>query len=385
LRTSNDLDRARVRTEAAVTARPPRASSRGEGRRLKSRGGTQSDRVDRNHRPPVARSGLRAPTGIPTDELEQLAEDVILEELPRVGPLRMLVLEAAPHLAAAQAAITAAGHVVVIGASGRDGFDKVRPAIGEVDALLVGLPGGEPLIDAALARGSDRPVVIAASTAGALEAVRRASAAGADLATVRPHDIERLAPLLFAAGRLVAHHRRLAVPSVDAALDGALDELSEPEPATLQPLEGFQQAFELELDRARRYGYPLAVGMFGLDVAAPPPPPGVRGILRARAGNALVHAIRDIDVATELEHERFLVMMPHTDRLAGAELARRILGAVAASDPVIAAGRTFALKLVGAVAGARPEEPAGLGQLIEDAAQLLEQAQATGASLAVES
>jgi GGDEF domain-containing protein/DNA-binding NarL/FixJ family response regulator len=324
----------------------------------------------------------------PTDRFERVDDDEVVEEteLPQVRQLRMLVLEAAPHLAAAQAAITAAGHVVVIGATGRDGFDKLRPAIGDVDAVLVGLPGGEPLIDAALARGADRPVVIAASTSSAVEAVRRAVASGADLAAVRPHDVERLAPLLLAAGRMAAQRRPVTAPAPDAALDGALAELSEPEPepATLQPFEVFQHAFERELERSRRYGYPLAVAMFGVDPAAAAPPPGMRGILRARAGNALVHAIRDIDLATELERDRFLVLLPHTDRLAAAELARRIIGAVAAGDPVIAGGRMFAPKVIGAVVGARPGETAALSQLMHEAAQLLEQAQATGASLAVE-
>jgi PleD family two-component response regulator len=110
----------------------------------------------------------------------------------------------------------------------------------------------------------------------------------------------------------------------------------------------------------------------------------VRGILRARAGNALVNAIRDIDLATELEQDRFLVMLPHTDRLAGAELARRIISAVAAGDPVTAAGRSFAPRVIGAVAEVRPGDPQALAQVVQDATALLEQAQATGASLAVE-
>jgi len=87
---------------------------------------------------------------------------------------------------------------------------------------------------------------------------------------------------------------------------------------------------------------------------------------------------------TELEHDRFLVLLPYTDRLAGAEVARRIISAVAAGDPVIAGGRTFQPRLVGAVAGSRPEAPASFEQLVHDASQLLEQAAVTGASLAVE-
>jgi DNA-binding NarL/FixJ family response regulator len=318
----------------------------------------------------------------------------------------MFVLESALHLAAAQVAIVQAGHVVVAGGSGREGLEKLRAVVREVDALLVGLPGSEPLIDAVLALGLARPVVIAASTASAIEAARRAAASGADLAVVRPHDVERLAPILLAAARLVEQHRELrsarsaaadppgapgdrrepGEPEESAEPDEAddNDELSERERGALQPFDVFQQAVEFELERARRYASPLAVAMFSVDIAPPEPPPGVRGILRARAGNALVNAIRDVDLVTELDQDRFLVLLPYTDRLVGAEVARRIISAVAAADPVIAAGRTFPPKLIGAVAGIRPGEPLSFARLVQDATQLLEQAAVTGASLAVE-
>jgi hypothetical protein len=369
-----------------MTSRPPRASTRGEGKRARSRGATHG-------------GGRRAASVVPTDQFERVSDDEVLEEteLPEVPQLRVGILESAQHLGTAQSAIAAAGHTVVASASGRDGVEQLRRALGAVDALLIGLPGGEPLIDAVLALGAGRPVVIAASTAGAVEAVRRATVAGADLAAVRPHHVERLAPVLLAAARLV---RVLAQPAateaideIDGALDGALDELSDAEPAALQPFERFQRAVEREIERARRGAYPLTIAMFGVDLgpagtlapgAPGAPPPGVRGILRARAGNALVHAIRDIDLATEIDRDRFLVLLPHTDPHTGAEIARRIISAVAAGDPVIAGGRTYPPRVIGAVAGARPGEPLGFSQLIRDATQLLEQAEVTGASLAVE-
>ncbi|HEU4728639.1 MAG TPA: hypothetical protein VFT22_12135, partial [Kofleriaceae bacterium] len=228
-----------------------------------------------------------------------------------------------------------------------------------------------------------------------------------DLATVRPHDLERLAPVLHAAARLVEQRRGLdpgaTAPDLASAammpelaeladsgepageLDVLLDELSDREPGALQPIDVFERALEAELERARLHGYSLAVAMFGLDIAPPEPPPGVRGILRARAGNALVNAIRDVDLVTELEHERFLVLLPYSDKVVAADLARRILAAVAAADPVVAAGRTFPPRVIGAIVEARLDEPPALSRLIQDAAQLLEQAAVTGASLAVES
>jgi PleD family two-component response regulator len=169
---------------------------------------------------------------------------------------------------------------------------------------------------------------------------------------------------------------------IDVDID--LDDEPDREPAGLLAAETFAQAALAELERARRSGHPLAVAMFKVDVPPPPPPPGLRGILRARAGNALVHALRHTDLATELDHDRFLVVMPETERTAGAEHARRIISAVAAGDPVTAAGRTFPPRVVGAVVGAAGAE-LDLPRLVQDATQLLDQAQVTGASLAVES
>lgn len=371
-----------------MTTRPPRASTKGDGRRPRTRGATHGDKPDKPDKPgKPERDKRRLPSVVPTDQFERIADDEVVEvtELPEARQLRMLVLEATSHLVSAQEAIALAGHVVVGFASGRDGALQLQSAIGEVDALLVGLPGGEPLIDVALAQGPQRPVVIAACTAGAVEAARRAVAAGADLVAVRPHDVERLAPILLAAAQLVEQRHQLAGARGTEVVPGDdLDELSTREPGALLPFELFQHAALHELERARRYGYPLAIAMFRVDIALPAPPPGVPGILRARAGNALVHAIRDIDLVTELDQDRFLVLLPHTDRLAGAEVARRILSAVAAGDPVIAGGRTFSPKLVGAVTGARSGEPLSFAALLHDATQLLEQAAATGASLAVE-
>src|SRR5262249_50711568 len=170
----------------------------------------------------------------------------------------------------------------------------------------------------------------------------------------RPHD-DRLGPALLAAARLHAE-RKIATNAKgsEAVLRARLDQLAHPEPNGLQPFELFQRVLELEMKRARRYEYAIAVGLFAVEIPPPPPPPGIRGILRARAGNALVHSIRDIDLATELDHERFLVLLPYTELIGAAEVARRIIHAVASCDPVIATGRTFPPKLVGAVAGARP-------------------------------
>jgi hypothetical protein len=304
-----------------------------------------------------------------------------------ITPLQVAIYEESAHLPSAQGAVVAAGHVVRVGAGGRDGIARVLHELrgGAIDVVIAGLPGGEPVIQAALALEPRRPVVLASVAGSSVDSVARAHAAGADLAARRPHDVERLAPILFAASRLHLEKRvALAARGAEQILRARLDELSDPEPRGLLPFELFQRVLELEIKRAKRFGYALSVALFAVDIAPPPPPAGIRGILRARAGNALIHTIRDIDIATQLDHERFLVLLPYTDLAGAAGLGRRLIGAVAAGDPVIAAGRTFPPRVVGAVAGALPGQPLSFAKLMKDATRALDQARRDGAELAVQ-
>lgn len=334
------------------------------------------------------RAKTRAPSRAVSITDDQLVE---VQEVSAYRTLQMAVLESVTHVGAATSAIAAAGHVVVTSASGKDSLDKMRQVIasGTVDAVLVGLPGGEPAIEAALALAPTRPIVIAACTGNAIDGVARAAAARADLVAMRPHDPERLAPVLLAAARLYDETRSATTArGSEAVLRARLDALVEPEPGALQPFELFQRVLELELKRARRYEYAIAVALFSVEIEDEhgddaPPPPGIRGILRARAGNALIHSIRDVDLATELDSDRFLVLLPYTDLRRATEVARRILAAVAANPPVIAAGRTFPCRVVGAIAGALPGQPLSFARLMRDATRALEQARRDGAELAV--
>ncbi len=319
---------------------------------------------------------------------DSIEEDLVVEvdDLPELRTLSIAILDEPPAVAAAKSAIAIAGHRVAGVGSGSIGIEQLKSLLrtGSAEALLVGVPGGEPLIDTALALAPRRPVVIAVCSASGIDAVREASSVGADLAIARPIEPERLAPILLAASRLVdERHSTTAARGSETLLRARLDALVEPELGTLQPFELFQRVLELELKRSRRYGYPIAVALFSTDVGSPEPPPGVRGILRARAGNALIHAIRDIDMATELDQERFLVLLPYTTLGGAAEVARRIVASVIKGDPVVAGGRTFPPRITGSVAGAIAGQPLSFSRLMRDATQALEQARRDGAELAV--
>jgi hypothetical protein len=299
--------------------------------------------------------------------------------------LQVAVYEESVQLGSVQSAIAAAGHTVEIAGAGRDGLQRVIATLGDpdvdIDVVIAALPGGEPVVDAALAR-EPRPIVIATLGRSPVDAVNRAHAAGADLVTLRPHDVERMAPILFAAARLHVE-KRLALAARGAGRAGG-DDLADPEPRSLLPFDVFQRMLDVELGRAKRYDYPLSIALFSVEVAPPPPPAGIRGILRARAGNALIHSVRDIDFATQLEHERFLVLLPYTDLKSAAGVARRVIDAVAAGDPVVTAGRSFPPRVIGAVAGVLPGQPVSFDKLMKNATRALEQARRDGAELAVQ-
>jgi two-component system cell cycle response regulator len=372
-------------------AKTKRPGTRGGGRRAESTISSSTEpyeRVEVRRASEAALEDLLAGTA-PAKTHATLDDDQLVEEtvLPEVPTLRFAVLEDSAHLATAQAAIIAAGHALAGSASGASGIARITEIVsnGGADAVLVALPGGEKVIDAALALEPRRPIAIAAVTAGSIEAARRATAAGADLCAPRPHDVDRLAPILLAAARLHAErHAAVAARGSEQLLRARLDEIAEGEPGGLETFEMFQRVLEREIKRAKRFEYPLSIALFAVDIAPPPPPPGIRGILRARAGNALVHAIRDIDLATQLDHERFLVLLPYTDLAGAASVARRVIAAVGTGESVVAAGRTFPPRVVGAVAGGNVGDQVSFAKLVKDATRALEQARKDGAELAVQ-
>lgn len=303
---------------------------------------------------------------MPIDALDEDIEEEVVTELP---VLRVGIYEDATHLRSLSSAVGAAGHTIVLAASGSDGKQRVLGAVrsGAVDAVIVAVPGGEQIIDAALAVETQRPAVIASIDGAPISAVNRASSVGADLVALRPHDIGTIAPVMLAANRLTIE-RRLA---------------ADPEPHGLVTYEAFQRVLELAIVRAQKLEYPLSVALFAVDVQ-PPPPPGIGGIVRARAGNALIHSIREIDVATQLENDRFLVLMPYTDLKRATALAQKVITSVQSGEPVISGGRGYPPRVTGAAVAARLNQPVSFARLLKDAVNTLEQARKDGADFAVQ-
>jgi hypothetical protein len=327
-----------------------------------------------------------------TMQLAERAPSISGEDFDRtdIPILQLAIYENAAHVNAAMDAVVAAGHAITVGTSERDGLERIGIAMtdGHIDAVLVGLPGGEVLIKAALSMAPYGPIVIASCTGSVSEATRQANAVGADLVALRPHDANRLGPVLLAAARILQQRRDLMTAQQgreEDFLSRLGSDAESDEVGGLLAFDAFQRALDLELKRVRRYHYALSLALFSLDIVSPQPPPaGIKGILRARSGNALLHSIRDIDMATELDQDRFLVLLPYTDLSGATEVARRIISAVGAIAPVVAAGGEFQPKLVGAIAGTKPGQQLSFNKLIRDAQRALEAARRDGAELAVQ-
>jgi PleD family two-component response regulator len=270
-------------------------------------------------------------------------------------------------------------HTVVATGAGAEGVGKVLAAMRAAEpptVVITAIPGGEAILEAAKMLEPRRPVIILTGPGGVYELAERAEAHGAELFAVRPHDAESLAPVLSAAARLAADRDELvAIKGAHQMLRQKVDEAgSAAASGTIRGFDSFQRVLELELKRARRVGYPLSVAL--LELGSIELPAGGDRILRARATAAIVGAVRDIDLITELEDGRLLVLLPYTD-LDGAEnVGVRLVHAVRSQPPVTIGEVSAGAELRIGVAGGRIGEKLSFARLMKDANAALAQAHA---------
>lgn len=320
----------------------------------------------------------------PIDD-EQLVEEA---ELPPLPGARVALWEpAAAALTAARATVVAHGYEVAIAAAGAAAVAQVIARLGEdpaPDVVLVGLPGGEAVLDAARALAPRRPVLIAAVPGAGKNAAERAHAAGADLIALRPHELERLGPVLVAAAQLAAERNELlTVRGTEARMRDRLDRFGQADTVTgFQQLEFFQRVLELEIKRARRYGYPLSVCLLR-QVDPAKVPAAVKRDLRSRAAAAVASAIRDIDMPVELAPDRFLVLLPYTDADNAALVAQRIVAAVDKHEPVRGDNQAWRASVVAGVSGVSAGGELSFAKLMRDAGAALRAAEDAGEAVMI--
>ncbi|MBS1148967.1 MAG: response regulator/GGDEF protein, partial [Myxococcaceae bacterium] len=93
---------------------------------------------------------------------------------------------------------------------------------------------------------------------------------------------------------------------------------------------GFLKRFlPLEVKRSRRYQYPVAVVLIGLDhlaerLAAAGSPEFQRAAIRSEAIAGIYKVIRDIDLTVPFADDKYLVLLPHTPRDGAMTVASRL-------------------------------------------------------------
>jgi two-component system cell cycle response regulator len=322
----------------------------------------------------------------PIDD-EQLLEEAELSALPGA---RVAICEtSSASLTLARAAVIAQGYECVIGAAGGAAVaDVTRRMTNDPmpDIVVVGLPGGEALLDAARALEPRRPVLIAAmSVSGTGRSVaERAHAAGADLVALRPLDPERLGPILFAAAKLASERAELVTSrGTEARLRDRVDKMGKGDSVTgFQQLEYFNRVLELEIKRARRYGYPLSVCLMR-QIDPERVPATVKRELRQRSAAAIATAIRDIDMPVELPPDRYLVLLPYTDADGAAIVAQRIVAAVAKHPPVRGNNQEWRAAVTAGVSGVTGGGDVSFAKLMRDATAALRAAEDAGESVMI--
>jgi diguanylate cyclase (GGDEF)-like protein len=339
------------------------------------RPGTRTQRV----------SKPRMESVLPVDD-DQLVEE---EELDAPATGQIAVHEQTiGQVGIARSVAESMGLVVVAAEAGQDGVAEVIATLRDDEppgVILVGLPGGAPILDVVRALGPRAPVTIAASNGPAAAAAHAARAAGADLFAVRPHDADRLGPVLAAAARIATERTTLVLAKgTEEILRARLEQYGRADTATgFQQFEFFQRVLELELKRAKRYGYALSVCLLGQVAMSKAAPPDVARALRVRAAAAIAHTVRDIDLPTEIGEDRFLVLLPYTDIDGAAQVGRRMVAAVAAHEPITSAGRAWRTRVVAGIAGLRAGQPVSFARLMKDASTGLRDARERGLDLVV--
>ncbi len=201
---------------------------------------------------------------------------------------------------------------------------------------------------------------------------------GADAFVIRPYKKDMMSIALYAA----ANARMLRDRALRAEL--ALADVSgvprRDSTSGMLHIDLFKTLLPLEIRRARRHGYPIAICVVSLD--APPKAKEVTAEMATACEPFLRGAVRDVDLAVRYGDGRFLVFLPHTD-LRGAEaVGRRIVGEIR-NCRLRAGGVEMILTASVGIATPRPGKPPSFARLIRDAHAAVKAAQLKGGDRAV--
>ena len=182
---------------------------------------------------------------------------------------------------------------------------------------------------------------------------------------VSPNDLKvRLA-------ELAAKGRKVATPPQRPG-DGILDPTT-----SFYTFAHFKEVVFVEVKRARRYGFPLALALVGFDAFESPLSEELHMQLMGGLALAMRRSLRDTDYPVQYSADRVLLLMPHTDLAGSLIVARRICERVARATlshedtsirPTISVG----------VAAGEPGRDYGFSDLVRQAQDGLNEAMSRG-------
>ncbi len=143
----------------------------------------------------------------------------------------------------------------------------------------------------------------------------------------------------------------------------------------------FKKYMLLEVKRSKRYHYPVALLLVGLDkldvfLSKESSPEFQRAAIRTEAMAAISDLIRDIDVAMPFAEDKYLVFLPHTPRAGSTIVAERIVKRLSTIDAFEKG--TASVGLASFDPTFEPQSSVSFGVLVREASQALKRAQDSG-------
>ncbi len=250
------------------------------------------------------------------------------------------------------------GHALVDGAAA---VIAAHPASAELYPRL--RASGVPFI-ASLGRSSKDPA-------------RDAKELGADAFVIRPYKRDTLSVAIYSAqSARMLRERALRAELALADVTGVRRDVHDGEQRSgLLHLDLFKTLLPLEIRRARRHGYPIAICVVSLD---PLPSAGqISAQLSIACEPHLRRAVRDVDLPVRYGDGRFLVFLPHTDSVGAETVGRRIVTEIR-SCRFKAGGVALKVTASVGIATPRPGRDPSFARLIRDAHAAVKAAQLKG-------
>jgi diguanylate cyclase (GGDEF)-like protein len=287
-------------------------------------------------------------------------------------PLKILIID--PAKASREKAVSllrALGHTPQPCADAFEGHALVDGAA----AVLAAHPAAADIYPRLRAAGI--PLIASFQTRQSLPA-ETAAEVGADAFVVRPYRKDTLSIALYSAfGAALLRERAVRAELALADVTGVRRQSDH---AGLLHADVFKTLLPLEIRRARRHNYPIAICVVQLD-----PLPNAHPITPALVDATepfIRSAVRDVDLAVRYGEGRFLVFLPHTDQVGARAVGQRIVEGIRGCR-FRSGGVTLMVTASVGIASLRPGKAISFARLIRDAHAAVKAARLKGGDQAI--